>query len=241
MTTAYLTIDDGPSPITKDIMDYLLEKHIVPIMFFRGDSIRSNWENGIYAIKNGAIIGNHGYNHLHFSKLSLDDCKKEIEHTEEEINALYQAAGVTRPVKLFRFPYGNKGNDYRNDFQMDHKRDLQQYLKDQGFSQLDSRRVNYDWYYKQELDKDIDSYWTFDFEEYRLHTDKTFSFEKIIEHILNPTPPQGGNFFGEGNHNILLIHDHPETELVKKSYLARIINECLKVGVHFIEPTFRTI
>ncbi len=230
MTTAYLTIDDGPTKNTKQIMDYLLGKNIIPVLFFWGERVEEARENGIYAIQKGAYIGNHSYSHPHFSSLPLEQCIAEIERQEEIINDLYKEAGVERKFKLFRFPYGDKGGE--------NKEALQQYLASHGFCKLDYSPITYDWFYEQKLDKDYDIFWTFDYQEYRLHYDKSFSYPMVQEHIDNPKPNNGGNLHEEGAHNIMLIHDHTLTDELVPGYFQDIIERTLEAGVTFVRPQF---
>ena len=230
MSTAYLTIDDGPTKNTNEIVDYLLAKNIIPVMFFWGERVKEARENAIYAIQNGAYIGNHTYSHPYFSTISLKQCIEEIEREEEVINSLYKEAGVVREVKVFRFPYGDKGGE--------NKEAIQQYLASQGFCKMDSGPITYDWYFDEKLDKDYDTFWTFDYEEYRLHFDSTFSYPMVYEHIANPKPAKGGNFHTPGAHNIILIHDHTLTDEMIPGYFYDIIDRTLEAGVTFIKPKF---
>ena len=63
MSKAYLRIDDSPSKITRSFIDYLSEKNINPIIFAVGENIDNNFDSALYALKKGAIIGNHSYSH----------------------------------------------------------------------------------------------------------------------------------------------------------------------------------
>jgi peptidoglycan/xylan/chitin deacetylase (PgdA/CDA1 family) len=230
MSTAYLTIDDGPTRNTKQYLDFLLDKGIIPVMFFWGDRIKEARENGIYAIQHGAIIGNHTDTHPHFSSIPLKQCIEEIERQEEAINSLYEEAGVKREYKLFRFPYGDKGGE--------NKEALQEYLKSHGFCKLDYRPITYDWYYGSKLDRDYDTLWTFDFEEYRLQYDNSFSYDMILDRIDLVNPKNGGSLPDPNAHNILLIHDHPQTDAIVPGYFTNLINRAIKAGVTFVKPKF---
>lgn len=70
MSKAYLTIDDVTTENTPNIIDYLSDKGITPILFSVGQLIERHWNEAIYALKKGAIIGNHSYSHPHFSELT---------------------------------------------------------------------------------------------------------------------------------------------------------------------------
>ena len=51
------------------------------------------------------------YSHLSFSKISIDEAKKEIEKTDRILRDIYRDAGIgdSRRPRLFRFPYGDSG------------------------------------------------------------------------------------------------------------------------------------
>ena len=106
-----MTIDDVTTENTPKIIDYLSDKGITPMLFSVGQLLETHWSEAIYALKMGAIIGNHTYSHLHFSELTLPECFSEVEKQEDILNELYQEAGVERRYKLMRFPYGDKGGD----------------------------------------------------------------------------------------------------------------------------------
>ena len=59
MNTALLTIDDFSSGNTPAIVDYLKEKGIKIIFFATGKNVEEYYEEAIYAVKSGMIVGNH--------------------------------------------------------------------------------------------------------------------------------------------------------------------------------------
>ena len=59
MNGGILTIDDIASKNTPAIVDYLNEKGICAILFAIGQNIEKYYDEAIYAVKNGMIIGNH--------------------------------------------------------------------------------------------------------------------------------------------------------------------------------------
>jgi peptidoglycan/xylan/chitin deacetylase (PgdA/CDA1 family) len=215
MSKAYLTIDDVTTENTPNIIDYLSDKGITPILFSVGQHIETHWNEAIYALKMGAIIGNHSYSHPHFSELTLSECFNEIEKQEDVLNELYQEAGVERNYKLIRFPYGDKGGN--------NKEDLQNYLKKNHFCRIDDSNINFDWYKKCALDTDIDVFWTFDFREYMLEYNNGYTYESILHRIHDNNPPTGGVLLEKSSHHIILIHDHIETEKVMPNYLKHLL------------------
>lgn len=230
MSKAYLRIDDSPSKITPDFMDYLLQKKIKPVIFAIGENIEKNFDEALYALKKGAVVGNHSFSHKRFSDLSFDECVEEIQKCEKVLDKLYCAAGVERKFKIFAFPYGNKGGD--------NKLRLQSYLKNSDFCRLDDKAVSFDWYKQFELDKDVDTFWTFDFAEYMLLQENNYTYESIIERIHDKAPKTGGVLLEEGSNHIVLIHDHEKTNSFMPDYYRIILDYVIDCGVEFIEPRF---
>jgi hypothetical protein len=58
MSRAILTIDDSPTKITPRIIDYLRSKDIIPVINFIGASVDEHFDEAVYAVKSGAVIGN---------------------------------------------------------------------------------------------------------------------------------------------------------------------------------------
>src|SRR5690554_1785590 len=110
MKKAILTIDDAPSSDFKYKVAVLQELNVPAVFFCTGSLIRKREQDLIEAIHAGFILGNHSYNHYHFSKLSLKQCERQITKASALIDRVYRLAGVDRPVKWFRFPYGDKGD-----------------------------------------------------------------------------------------------------------------------------------
>ena len=183
MIKALLTIDDISSENTKDIVDYLVEKDITVIMFAWGECVERYPENAEYALKKGMIVGNHSYSHPFFSELSFEECVKEIEKNEEVLNKLYKSAGVERKYRPFRFPYGDKGGD--------NKEALQKYLAENGYDKVDDTRIPFKSWKEMGLDKDIDTFWTFDFAEYNIRTGSEFTVEDVWKRINDLSPESG--------------------------------------------------
>ena len=89
MSTAILTIDDIASGNTPAIVDYLNSKGITAVMFAVGVNVEKFYEEAIYALRNGMIVGNHSYSHPAFSKLTLKESIADIERNEKVLNMLY--------------------------------------------------------------------------------------------------------------------------------------------------------
>ncbi|MBR5288801.1 MAG: polysaccharide deacetylase family protein [Clostridia bacterium] len=230
MNTALLTIDDVASSNTPAIVDYLNEKGIRAILFATGENVERCYEEAIYAVKNGMIVGNHSYSHPHFSELTMAQCEDEIERCEDVLERLYRDAGVARTYRPFRFPYGDKGGDNRAA--------LQAYFAAHGFDRVDDTHIDYPWWRESMLSTDIDCFWTFDFAEYNLCHDPQFTKETIWQRMHDTNPPQGAVLFAPGSRHILLLHAHDSTEEILPRYYQLFIDHLLENGIVFDEPSF---
>ena len=230
MSSGILTIDDIASKNTPAIVDFLCEKNIRAIMFAVGQNVEKHYDEALYALKNGMIVGNHSYSHPEFSGLTAEQCAEEIEKNERVLEKLYADAGVKREYKVFRFPYGDKGGD--------NKEFIQKYLKENGFIKVQDTQITYPWWKQNGLDKDIDTYWTFDFCEYMIRLGSEFNFDCVMDRIYNNDPEQGAPLFKAGSRHLLLLHAHDETEEMVPDYYKLFINELLKNGFEFEKPAF---
>lgn len=230
MIKALLTIDDIASKNTSAFVDYLVSKDIPAIMFAWGENIEKHYEEAVYALKKGMIIGNHSYSHPHFSELSLNGAEKEMEKCEQILDRLYADAGVERKYRPFRFPYGDKGGD--------NKDALQRLLKEMGFDKVDDRDIQYKWWRERGLDRDIDTFWTYDFEEYNVRPGSGFTFEDVMKKMEDADPPEGAALFEEDARHILLLHAHDETEDMEPRYYEKMLSMLVERKVEFIKPGF---
>ena len=230
MNSALLTIDDIASKNTPAIVDYLNEKRIKAILFATGQNVERYYEEALYAVKNGMIVGKHSYSHPAFSSRSMKECMEEIEKCEIVLERLYKDSGVERVFRPFRFPYGNKGGDNKNA--------LQKYLKEKGFQKVDDTHITYPWWRENSLDTDIDTFWTFDFEEYKIRQGSEFTKESVWKKMHDTNPESGAVLFAENNRHILLLHAHDETEEMLPEYYKSFIEHLLENGLVFEEPAF---
>lgn len=230
MNSALLTIDDFSSKNTPAMVDYLKGKGIKVIFFATGQNVERFYEEALYAVENGMIVGNHSYSHPAFSTLSVEECIRDIERCERLLDQLYQDAGVKRMVRPFRFPYGDKGGG--------NKAALQKYLRESGFHKVDDTRITYPWWKENNLDTDIDTFWTFDFGEYHMRPDSDFTRESVWERMHDANPKTGAALFGENNRHILLLHAHDETEEMLPEYYKVFIDHLFENGMTFVAPGF---
>lgn len=233
MSKAILTIDDIASKNTPAIVDYLCEKHIKAVLFAVGENVEKYFDEAVYALQKGMIVGNHSYSHPAFSKLSLEEGIAEIEKNEEILTRLYEKAGVARAVKVFRFPYGDKGGE--------NKEALQLYLKEHGFQKLTDTQITSPWYEENGLHADIDTFWTFDFGEWQIREGSSFTADSVFARIHDEKPTYGDVLLQEGSHHILLFHAHDETEKQLPGYHRLFLDHLLECGVEFEEPHFEPV
>lgn len=91
-----LTFDDGPSEITKELINILDEKDQKAVFFLLGEKL-DKYDTSIY--KNH-ILGSHGYRHVNFAILS--PIKTYVEF--EKAMIAFKEKSIT--PKYFRAPYG---------------------------------------------------------------------------------------------------------------------------------------
>ena len=230
MIHAVLTIDDLPSKNTRAIVDYLNSKDIQALMFVVGGWFPGSRENAVYALQHGMILGNHSFTHPFFSELSREECIEEIEKNEEFLDKLYEDAGVERRFRPFRFPYGDKGGK--------NKEFLQEYLKDRHFNKVTDTSFDFPFWKDMGLDKDIDTFWTFDFGEYNIRKGSGFTEEDVFKRVEDPDPEDGVNVLEDGRHHLLLLHAHDETEELVPEYYKHFIDYLLDKGYVFDRPEF---
>lgn len=230
MIKALLTIDDVSSVNTPAIVDYLCEKNIKAIMFMVGAWAEDHPDELVYALQHGMIVGNHSYSHPHFSEISFDECRHEIEKNEEVLDRFYAMAGVERRFRPFRFPYGDKGGENRSA--------LQEYLAKKGFDKVRDTNFTYPFWKEEGHARDIDTFWTFDFAEYQIRPGSGFTLDDVMKRIHDPAPASGAPLLVDGSSHMLLLHAHDETEALVPGYYRIFIEELLKNGVEFTQPAF---
>lgn len=230
MNSAILTIDDIASENTPAIVDYLKSKSITAVMFAVGQNVEKHRDEAIYAIRAGMIVGNHSYSHPAFSKLSFEEAVVEIEKNEEVLNRLYKDAGVERKYKPFRFPYGDGGGEISGQ--------LQEYFINKSFDKLDDHKVPYPWWKDNNRDRLIDTFWTYDVEEYRIPWRTEFTVEDVWKKMKNRNPEQGTPLIGENLFHIILLHAHDETEAIVPQYYKQFIDYMISAGITFEKPAF---
>lgn len=197
----YLTIDDAPSSNTLTKIQYLKEHNIPAIFYCRGNAIEQYKDHVIALIHAGFLIGNHSYSHPYFSESSNEEFFDEIGKTEKLIDECYQLAGCKRPLKVIRLPFGDRGaggncrmpvtDEEKNKYDA-----LQQFLKEQGFSRVQFKDLDYD--------QAIDSLWTLDAQDYKeLFVNNEELYKKNLERIF---------FDSLREVEVVLVHDFENSQ-----------------------------
>ncbi|MEJ6951624.1 polysaccharide deacetylase family protein [Natronospora cellulosivora (SeqCode)] len=222
---AYLTIDDAPSVDFKNKVDYLISKKIPAIFFCEGQKLKKYEEDLIYAIQNNFLIANHSWSHANFNDLSKKEIKEEVISTDKVIEDIYYKAEVERKLKLFRFPFLNKGED--------NKEFAQSLLRNLGYEQGNFEGIDYKWYREEGHDKDIDVSCTYDSMDWTVANGSFIYGIKTLQDLLDrmdedvPEGHRGLNY--KGSSDIILVHDDPRI----KDFFQPMIEHLLEKGVSF--------
>jgi peptidoglycan/xylan/chitin deacetylase (PgdA/CDA1 family) len=234
---AYLTVDDAPSINMRQKIDFLDKKQIPTVWFCIGKFIAKHPDAVVYAIQKGGVIGNHTYTHPHCSELEIDAIYDEIRRTDTLIDHAYQQAGVDRPAKYFRFPYGDKGApdpDFSFRYTgeaLERKETIQAFLRAEGFTQPAFEGITYAGYRSLGLLDDVDWLCTYDCMEWAI-TQPQFgisNLEAVLARMEENVPDGLRGLNTPGSEEIILVHDHSHTT----RYFVPIIQRLLDKGIVF--------
>lgn len=100
-----LTIDDGPSPYTEDIIHILNQYHVHATFFFVGRNVEHRQGVVKLAAESGDEIGDHTMSHPNLFDVTPEEQQQQINADRALIE---QVTG--KPVVLFRPPYENFNN-----------------------------------------------------------------------------------------------------------------------------------
>lgn len=102
---AYLTFDDGPSPITPKVLEILREKNVKATWFVIGYMVEERPQMLKQIEADGHVIGNHGYSHVYKTiYASADAFGSDIQKGQKVIE---EALGHDMSPLVFRFPGGS--------------------------------------------------------------------------------------------------------------------------------------
>ena len=97
-----LTIDDGPSEYTDEIMDILKDNHATATFFIIGSHVSGREETLRNIVHHGNELGNHAMRDEPSRSLSDATLFKEIKSVETIIDDAYSAVSPNLPGKYFR-------------------------------------------------------------------------------------------------------------------------------------------
>jgi peptidoglycan/xylan/chitin deacetylase (PgdA/CDA1 family) len=97
-----LTIDDGPSEYTDEIMQVLKANGATATFFIIGSQVAGREKTLQNLIRNGNELGNHAMNDEPSQSLSDAVLGNQIESVREKLNDAYAAVGVEGPPNYFR-------------------------------------------------------------------------------------------------------------------------------------------
>lgn len=245
MKEAYLTIDDGPSVDRIKKVEILKKYGIQAVWFSMGIDMEANADAAIRTILAGQVIGNHSYTHPNFSEISIAQCEEEIIRTDELIDKLYRQAGVQRPIKLFRFPYGNKGvntgffDTSYSESDRERIEAIQKILIQNGYGTYPFDNINFEYFKRMQATGQVDWLWTYDAMEWCVfQEDSPFgvrTIEDVLEMMDLDLPERWMGLNDPSSNEIIVIHDHPQTT----DMFEPIIKAFLDKGIHFkriVEP-----
>ena len=101
-----LGFDDGPSPVTLEILDILKQYGVHASFFVLGRKVEANADIIRRIVAEGHDIGNHSWSHPHLSEISLEEALKQMHDCDV---ALEKVLGY-KPT-LARPPYGSTRDD----------------------------------------------------------------------------------------------------------------------------------
>lgn len=238
----YLTIDDFPSATSSRLVDFLTEKNIPATFFGIGQHLKKHSHLANEALQRGFVLGNHSYSHPHFSKISFSKAKGEILKTDCLLKKLYSEADLEWTKKLFRFPYGDKGdgnmgrvlNSGSSPKLRLRKKKIQEYLKKLGYQGFNPNGIKYN-YYTGFLGQEVDLHWTLDTMDWKLkhgeHKEELWRNLKSqkAKDLRGEIEDKRTGLQNPESNEIVLLHDHPTT----LSFIKELIEYSLNRGMSF--------
>jgi len=214
----FLTIDDGPSAGSMELLNTLQSLSIDAIFFCVGASLQRHFDEAVEIAKRGFLIGNHSWDHPHFSKINIAEAREQILQTEAMIQKVYEAAGTVRLYKAFRFPYGDRGagnSSFQKCFEwaVPHTYALAKMVRALGFTgpQFISPPPNHPSF----LDRGVDWFWSIDPKDWQWLDENPISIDEAMRSI----PFQN---FDPRRTEILLLHDQHRSKTMRAQALVHL-------------------
>ncbi|MCD8335795.1 MAG: polysaccharide deacetylase family protein [Lachnospiraceae bacterium] len=109
-----LTFDDGPHPVyTVKLLDGLAERGIQATFFVIGENIPGNEEIIARMNQEGHLIGNHTYDHVKITDLSVEEACEQVEKTSALVKEI-----TGKDTEYVRPPFGSWRKDLECSFEM---------------------------------------------------------------------------------------------------------------------------
>ncbi|MCD7957375.1 MAG: polysaccharide deacetylase family protein [Lachnospiraceae bacterium] len=109
-----LTFDDGPHPDwTVNLLDGLAERGVRATFFVIGKNIPGNEDIIARMDQEGHLIGNHTYDHVKISDLSVEEACAQVEQTSALVKAI-----TGKDTEYVRPPFGSWREDLECSFEM---------------------------------------------------------------------------------------------------------------------------
>ncbi|MCD8012249.1 MAG: polysaccharide deacetylase family protein [Lachnospiraceae bacterium] len=109
-----LTFDDGPHPVyTVELLDGLAERGVCATFFVIGENIPGNEAIIERMDQEGHLIGNHTYDHVKISDLSVEEACEQVEKTSALIREI-----TGKDTEYVRPPFGAWRKDLECSFEM---------------------------------------------------------------------------------------------------------------------------
>lgn len=221
--TAYLTIDDSPTPDFRAKVNFLFANKVPAVFFIIGQHAQGVFRQDlVHAIRKGFVLGNHSWTHPDFSKIPFGQAEQEIRRSHRLLEDLYAEAGEPWSMKLFRFPYLNKGGENRAR--------IQSLLAELGYVQPSFRNLNL--HPLDHEDGDLDVSITFDTIDWAISvgsgTNGVRTVEDIYARMDEHAPAAGKTLNVADSSNIVLLHDHIEIRELFQPLVAHMLRKGLK-------------
>lgn len=237
---AYLTIDDGPTAETDSYVDFLDSENIKAIWFCLGILLEKLPAQAVYAVRRGHVIGNHSWDHPHFSEIDLEKAREQIARTDRIIETIYTEAGTARPARLFRFPYldNGSGDPYGEcDWSDPHVAALQNILRKMGYSQPLFENITYERTAKSGFLDCANVDCTYDSCDWCLEDGVEWLCYRDLRSILARTdedvPESGRGLNYPRSNEIVMMHADKGLDVFKA-----VLNKIMGKGIRFELPGF---
>ncbi len=243
---ACLTVDDAPSGDTTRKLSALEARGIRALWFCRGEYLDQRPDVAVAIIQKGHVIGNHSWNHPSFSTMRPSKARAQIQRTEAQIDLAYSRAGVPRPARIFRFPWGDKGAGSHLERPVgpddaERVRALQAMLREFGFVQPAFEGLALPACPSYDLVGDADTWFTFDAMEWALVSRKPRegidSLGAVLARIDAHFQAKQANATTCGRGEIIVVHDFEATA----NTFVPIIDRLAANGAGFSFPAFPSV